>query len=81
MNEALKDDIFYVCTLVEYTARKTRNRRRNDIFTHPAPAKRTRGIFGRNAGGKERIQENIDAALAAKHGDTNVSGRMDAGKC
>lgn len=31
MNEALKDDIFYVCTLVEYTARKTRNRRRDVV--------------------------------------------------
>ncbi len=27
MTEKLKNDIFYVCTLIEYTARKTKNRR------------------------------------------------------
>ena len=31
MVETRNDDIFYVCTLVEYTARKTRNRRRDVV--------------------------------------------------
>lgn len=31
MVETGKDDIFYVCTLVEYTARRTRNRRRDIV--------------------------------------------------
>ena len=27
MNDKLKDDLFYVCSLIEFTARKTKNRR------------------------------------------------------
>ena len=31
MNDKRKDDIFYVCTLIEYIARKTRNHRKDII--------------------------------------------------
>ena len=33
MNDKRKDDIFYVCTLIEYIARKTRNHR-SDIIKY-----------------------------------------------
>lgn len=31
MNERYKDDIYYVCTMIEYVARKTNNRRKDII--------------------------------------------------
>lgn len=33
MNNKIKDDIFYVCTLIEYIARETRNHRK-DVIAH-----------------------------------------------